>query len=112
MESDDVTEVEIGGLDDDVDVWLEPHLEVKYFTRIVNSLIQPQTVARKRDRVAGEGVEFVVGAEDNGFRLPSIYMEKIYVLLVLDVRQVKMVCELEGNLEVMVFTSTCYLCPS
>ena len=64
-----------GGLDDDVDMWLEAHLGMNYFTLVVNSLVQPQTVARRRDKVVGEGVEFVVGTEHNGFSLPSIYMK-------------------------------------
>ena len=46
---------------------------MKCFTTVVNSLDQPPTVTRERDRVVGEGVEFVVGTEDNGFSLPSIY---------------------------------------
>jgi len=57
-------------------------------------------------------MEFVLGTKDNAFSPHRIYMDKISVLSVLDVRQVRMVCELEGKLEVLVFTSISYLGPS
>ena len=48
-------EVEIGGLDDDVAMWLEAQLGVKYFTTVVNSLVQPQTSCQEEGESCWRG---------------------------------------------------------